>query len=364
MGRFVEAEEIARLYSRRFEEGVLSVYCPLEGGAEVINRLETFPFPSDSLKRSARDAIRYLTHWTPEGKTKGLALFVSEEDHFFAAYELPQRWKPTIVCGSTPYTRPLEAIFGEYPRIFLVLADRREARFFEIFMGEVREHEPLFSDVPSRVRAGGWYGLEERRIARNIEQKVLHHFQDVVDVLVDHFRKHHFDACFAGLREEEYALFVRVLPSYLRGKLKGRVSLDPKSELSQILAIALEAEEAVRREDDEVLLDRLLTMVGNADLATIGLASVLRAASFGACQMVVVEEGYEESGFFCPSCGTMSLISGECELCGGEQMEVNDIVLELLEAIVLQRGEVKYVLKGHPKASAIQHIGAFLRFQV
>lgn len=368
MGRFIEGEELERLSSKRFtEDCVLSVYCPLRGREdhkETVHRLEAFLSTSGSFEKDVRDIIRYLTHYFPGERTRGLAFFTSTAHGFFEVYELQQPWKYTVVYGSSPYVRPLAVIFGEYPRIFLVLADRREARFFEVYMGEVREHEPLSSDVPSKVRSGGWYGLEERRIARSIEQKVLHHFQDVVDVLVTHFRKHHFDVFFVGLRDEEYALFERILPSYLQGKLKGRVDLGPKSDLAEILSLAAQLEGMVREEEDNVLLNRLLTMVGNADLAVIGLPHVLRAASFGACQMVVVEEGYKEPGFLCASCGTMSLSGESCELCGGGRKMVGDIVEEVLEAVVLQRGEVKYVFPKNPKISAMQHIGAFLRFQV
>ncbi|MCS7242739.1 MAG: hypothetical protein N2205_07960 [Candidatus Caldatribacterium sp.] len=368
MGRFVEGEELERLSSRHFAgDYVLSVYCPLrsrEEYKEAIRRLEAFSVTLGNFEREAHEIIRYLIHYAPGEKVKGLAFFTSMLHDFFEVYELPQAWKFTVVYGSSPYTRPLEAIFGEYPRIMLVLADRREARFFEIYMGEVREHEPLSSDVPSRVRSGGWYGLEERRIARSIEQKVLQHLQDVVDALVEHFRKRHFEVFFVGLRDEEYVLFTRILPSYLQGKFKGRVELDPKSDRIEILSSARRLEEMVREEEDNALLDRLLTMVGNADLAVVGLPRVLRAALFGACQMVVVEEGYKEAGFLCRSCGTMTLLQGGCELCGGEQEEVDDVVGEILEIVVLQRGEVKYVLPKNPKIFAAQHIGAFLRFQV
>ncbi len=371
MGRFVEEKELLRLSLRQFEgEHILSVYCPLRDSRdlrEAVRNLEEFlkkHHGSDSLEKNVREVIRYLSHYTPEGTKKGLAIFANVVHGFFEVYELPQPWKHTVVYGPFPYTRPLAAIFDEYPRIFLVLADRREARFFEIYMGEIREHESFSSEVPSRIRAGGWYGLEERRIARSIEQKVVHHFQDIADILVDHFRRLHFDALFVGLREEEYVLFERVLPSYLRGKLKGKVALGPKSDLAEIRALALQLEGMVREEEDRALVDRLLAMVGNADLATIGLASVLRAASFGACQAVVVEEGYRELGFLCSSCGMMALFPGTCELCGGEKRAVEDIVEELLEVVILQRGEVKYLFARDFLVSPVQHIGAFLRFQI
>jgi hypothetical protein len=79
---------------------------------------------------------------------------------------------------------------------------------------------------------------------------------------------------------------------------------------------------------------------------------------------VVVDESYREEGFLCPSCGTMTLAPSSCELCGGERRRVENIVEEVLEMVVLQRGEVKYVFASNPRLSEIQRIGAFLRFLV
>lgn len=43
---------------------------------------------------------------------------------------------------------------------------------------------------------------------------------------------------------------------------------------------------------------------------------------------------------------------------------MENIVEEVLEMVVLQRGEVKCVFASNPRVSEIQRIGAFLRFLV
>jgi peptide subunit release factor 1 (eRF1) len=286
------------------------------------------------------------------------------KNDFFEVYELPQPWKLTLSFGPYPYVKPLSAILDEYRRIFLVLVDHREARFFEVYIGEVREHEPYHFEVPQKVREGGWYGLDEWRIARSIKNKMLHHFQEISDILLDHFRQKRFEVLFVGIKGEDYFLFERVLHSYLKERLRGRVEVGPKSDFPEILETALKIEKEVLDEEDNLLINRLVTMVGNADLATVGIANVLRAVSFGACQVLVVDESYRESGFLCASCGTMALSEGACELCGQERERIDNVVEEMLELVVLQKGEIKYISPSNDKLGAIQRIGAFLRFQV
>ncbi len=374
MGRFIEADELLRLSSVHSQEGgILSLYCKVEGNrwedkvamlrAIIPQRYASFG-EVEGFKESLHFLFKHLSHYLPSPKTRGLAIFARIKNDFFEVYELPQPWKLTLSFGPSPYVKPLSAIFDEYRRIFLVLVDHKGARFFEVYMGETREHEPYYFEVPQKIREGGWYGLDEWRITRSIENKMLHHFQEISDILLDHFRQKRFEVLFVGIKGEDYSLFERVLHSYLRERLRGRVEVSPKSEPSEILETALKIEREVLDEEDNRLINRLVTMVGNADLATVGIANVLRAVSFGACQMLVVDENYAEPGFLCASCKTMALSEGVCELCGQKRGRIDNVVEEMLELAVLQKGEVKYISSSNDRLGAIQRIGAFLRFQV
>ncbi|MGQ9621905.1 MAG: baeRF10 domain-containing protein [Candidatus Caldatribacteriaceae bacterium] len=374
MGRFIEADELLKLSSVYSQEGgILSLYYKVGGNRweDEVAALRTI-IPQryarfgeiESFKESLHFLFKRLSHYVPSPKTRSLAIFAGMKNDFFEVYELPQPWKLTLSFGPYPYVKPLSAVLDEYRRIFLVLVDHREARFFEVYMGETREHEPYRFEVPQKVREGGWYGLDEWRITRSMENKMLHHFQEISDILLDHFRQKHFEVLFVGVRGEDYFLFERVLHSYLRERLRGRVEVGPKSGFPEILETALKVEQGVLGEEDNLLINRLVTMVGNADLATVGIANVLRAVSFGACQVLVVDESYREPGFLCASCGTMALSEGTCELCGQERGRIDNVVEEMLELVVLQKGEVKYISSSNDRLGAIQRIGAFLRFQV
>ncbi|MGC8779189.1 MAG: hypothetical protein ACP5Q4_10990, partial [Candidatus Caldatribacteriaceae bacterium] len=297
------------------------------------------------------------------GRVKGLAIIASEANNFFRVYRLAQPVHSEVVVGPRPYIRPLLAVLDEHHRIMLAILDHREARLFEIYMGEILEHESYRSDTQGKVREGGWYGLEERRIARRIENQIFRHYKEVADILLEHFRLEHFEYLFVGIKEEEYPLFVNFLHTYLKGVLKGRVHVSPKDHINAIVAEALRAEKAVEEAEDQMILKRLLEVIGNKGLATSGLRNVLQAVNLGACQTLVVDEGYREKGFACTSCGFLSLESQKCAVCGGEMNPVEDLVERLMAEVLWQNGEVKYIASNSPDLEAIGRIGAFLRFK-
>lgn len=297
------------------------------------------------------------------GRVKGLVIIASDASNFFRVYRLAQPLQSGVIIGPNPYIRPLLAVLDEHRRIMLVVLDHREARLFEIYMGEILEHASHHSDTQGKVREGGWYGLEERRIARRIENQIFRHYKEVADLLWEHFRLGHFEYLFVGVKEEEYPLFVNFLHTYLKGVLKGRVHLSPKDHINTIVAEALRAEKMVEEEEDRMIMGRLLEVIGNKGLATFGLLNVVQAVNLGACQTLLIDEEYRESGFVCQACGFLSLKLEKCALCGEEVVPVEDIVERIIAEVLWQNGEVKYIASATPGLERVEHIAAFLRFK-
>jgi len=112
-----------------------------------------------------------------KGRVRGLVVIADAARDFFQVYRVAQPVKSQVVVDPDPYVRPLVAILDEYHRLMLVLLDQREARLLEVYMGEILEHETYHSGIRGKVKEGGWYGLEERRIERSIENKIIRHYQ-------------------------------------------------------------------------------------------------------------------------------------------------------------------------------------------
>ncbi|MEN3186036.1 MAG: hypothetical protein ABDK94_07545 [Atribacterota bacterium] len=298
------------------------------------------------------------------GKVRGLVIVASDASNFFRVYHLPQSLPSAVFVGPNPYIRPFLAVLDEHRRIMLVVLDHREARFFEIYMGEILEYASYHSDTQGKVKEGGWYGLEERRIARHIENQIFRHYKEVADHLLEHFRLKHFEYLFVGTKEEEYPLFVNFLHTYLKGTLKGRIHLNPRDHINTIVKEALQAEKMIKEEEDRMIMERFLEVVGNKGLATFGLLNVLQAVNLGACQKLLVDEEYHEGGFVCRACGFLSLKPEPCALCGGEVVPVEDIVERVINEVFWQNGEVKHIASATPGLQNIERIAAFLRFRI
>jgi len=82
-----------------------------------------------------------------------------------------------IIFDHNPYIRPLSAILTEYHRICVLSFDRKEARWNNIYMGEISELGSLQSDVPSRIKEGGWEGYSSKRIERHMTSRLRDFFK-------------------------------------------------------------------------------------------------------------------------------------------------------------------------------------------
>ncbi len=335
---------------------------------EKIDEVKKSDLPEDnrtSVLNDLRSFQKYLQdRFEVRGRTRGLVVVSSSQRQFIETFPLARSVHSRIIVSKEPYLRPLLAVLDDFNRLMVVLLDHREAKLFEVFMGEIREHGDIHSQVRRKVKTGGLEGAEERRIERNLENKILQHYREVGDSILKHFRKGHFDALLVGIKEEDYAVFSGVLHTYLKDRLAGRVNLGPKSSLKEISRETLAFEWELEKQEDTQTLERLIQMVGNDELAVTGLPSVLRSLRMGACQKIVVDEEYQVQGFTCRKCGFLSLDALACDSCGETPQEVENLINEAIDEILLQSGEVRYIHTENELLKKIGRIGAFLRFRV
>ncbi len=330
--------------------------------------LEKEDWPREMLDKVKEDFKKIenfvINHFELKGRVRGLVIIADAARDFFQVYRVAQPVKSQVVVDPNPYIRPLIAILDEYHRLMLVLVDQREARLLTVYMGEILEYEAYHSDVRGKVKEGGWYGLEERRIERSIKNKIVRHYQRVADAVLEHFRRGHFEYLFIGMKVEDYSLFFPLLHSYLQPLVKERLDIGPKDHINTIIDAALKAERKIEEEEDNRILEQLVETLNRGGLATKGIDNVLRSIPLGACQALVVDDDYHMPGYVCEDCPYLALQEGICTFCGKEALPVEDVIEEAMEEVLLQRGEIKYITADNPRLEEISHIGAFLRYQI
>ncbi|MGY4707172.1 baeRF10 domain-containing protein [Candidatus Bipolaricaulota sp. J31] len=323
----------------------------------------------------------YVDELRPLERTRLLAIFAAEED-FFQEYRLPVALPSRLYVDPDPYIRPLTVLLDEFNRYCVVLVDRKRARAFDMYLGEMEEDVgALVSETPSWISegegraargtaagTGPWAGWRESKIQRHIADHVHRHFKEVAGLLFDHFKRRGFDRLIVGGPEgaegKVVPEFLDHLHSYLRERLAGVFAGEMDLPVNEIKKRALEVAAREERREEEALIERLLSEANREDgLGVLGLNDVVLALMMSQVHTLVLEHDYQERGWICPRDHHLALAGETCPLCGGELEEVEDFVDEVVEEAIEQGAEVEHVFTEH-EGFRNWRIGAILRFRV
>lgn len=317
----------------------------------------------ESLTKDFQKFYQFLEE-KPEFNFKGLAIFTCSSKNFWQVYELPQKVKDSLIVDSDPYIRPLLAILNQFHRLAFLLVDQRRAQLFELFMGEIKDHTELMTaDVPSRVRYAGWYGLEEKRVSRHIEQHIQEHFKQVAVKLYLLYKTHQFDYFILSAQKHILPEFEQHLHTEILDRVIERLDIEPFTlSLNEVKEKALEIERRFveSRLNEEV--EKLITEAQKGRLASLGIQNTLEAVNKKAVRTLYLVEDMTISGRECHNCGYLTLDEKECPVCGKVTEPVQDLFDEVVEAVLYMNGDY-YTLPPNTLLREYGGIGAWLRFK-
>ena len=319
------------------------------------------PQEKESIEKDFEKIRDYLESLR-EPRPKSLALFSSGGGKHWYPYLLAQPLKDLLVVDSVPYIRPLMDLLDQSKRCGVLLVDRNQARILEIFMGEIAEATELRGDVPKRVREGGWYGLEEKRIDRHVEQHLHDFMKQVIDHTLAVLQERPFQWLFLGGSLEVVATLEEQLPSSLRSRLKKTFRIDLNASAQEVLAKAEELLQQIEREEDQALVSRLREALMPGGLGVSGIHETLSSLHEGSVHSLLIEEGFSEPGARCAHCRFLGLQVGACPICGHPMGPVGDVINEaLLQAI--DRDASIFMITPGVGLEKLGRIGALLRYK-
>jgi len=295
---------------------------------------------------------------------KGLVIILSSPIGYERTWQLPYPVRDALIIDRTPYTRPLFGVLDEIRTAGVVLVDRRHVRFFEHDLGRVEEIAAIEDDVPGKVRIAGWYGLEEKRVLRHIEDHVHRHLQHAADSFFRLFRARNWDRIIVGAPRDVLPRFLSLLHPYVRERLAAEITAEPEAVDAQtIQSLTEEILRKADREEEAALVQRIADEVHRNGNAVCGLRNVLRAVNVGAVEILLVEEDYTEAGVVCNECGLLDVAGETCPMCGARLNPVDDVVEECVEAAVHYGARVRHVPRDIA-GDRLDRIGALLRFRL
>ena len=292
----------------------------------------------------------------------GLAAFSCCGAGFWQDFSLPRAPRNHLIFDRGPYVRPLTVILDEFHGICALILERQEARWYRVVMGEISLVDRLASDVPSRVREGGWQGYESKRIERHIDAHLHDHFKRAAQLTFDLFKKDHFDWLFLGCKEEYRSEFEPLLHPYLQERLKGRLKVNSYESEDKLLKQAMDIEAALQQAEETALSQILVSELEKGGRAVSGLREVLHKLNIHEVQTLVLNRNFSQPGRVCPKCRFLYLDEVRCPNCQIKTNKVLDVVHEGVHAAMDHKGQVRYVTRPS-KLERFGEIGAFLRFK-
>ena len=300
---------------------------------------------------------------TLEGNSPGLAVFSCQGANFWQDIHLPHPPRNRILFDNNPYIRPLSLILGRYHRTCVVLVSRREAKWFSVFMGEITPLDNMTSDVPPRVKEGGFEGTAAKRIERHLEAHLLDHFKKASQRTFEIFKKDHFDWLLLGGDDSFLSDLELHLHRYLLDRLKGRLKAKPSDTTDKILKEAVELEERINADEEQGWVRKFVAELEKGGRAASGIKDTLRALNGVEVQSLLVAHNFSTPGKICPKCKFLYLEEAVCPSCQKPTEAVADVVDEGIEAAFKENAVVRHITP----PSRLDHygrIGALLRFKI
>ena len=260
------------------------------------------------------------------------------------------------------FLRPIVEAMDEHERYGVVLTDTQRARLFLVYMGEITEHEDLFSETARRTKATGsdqWRA--EKRHDRRHDGEVASHAKKIIDALHDLALRSPFDRLIVAGTPKATSQLVRLLPKRLRGKLVETVSMSVGAPQKDVLKKILNVQRKMEREQELVLVEGVMAELHDGGKAVAEFGGVLDAVNQGRVWKLFYAKGLKKVGGECADCGAFAPDPrGVCTYCGGEVLRVTRIVDRLSQSAMEMGGKVEVVdgpaaehLKPHGSIAAL-----------
>ena len=230
----------------------------LSGAKAQVEALDASRERIESLERDLALIGDHGAKMLAGGSGDGLAVFSCSRRNFWQALELPHGPRNRVIIDSTFYVRPLDAILDKYSPICVLLLSRREARWYHVSMSEIEALDEIKSDVPPRVREGGFEGNESKKIERHLDSRLQDHFKKTAQKTVDLGKKHPFEWLFINYEDNHGADFEGHLHSYLREKIKARLHAHVSDPPAKVLQEVLDIEVRLKKAGEEETVQKLV----------------------------------------------------------------------------------------------------------
>ena len=309
----------------------------------LVKGLKSQQARSDRLDTACKQALSLVRNLNPKGKTALIVVHPETRLREFVQIELP--FPASIHWRRGAFLRPVVEAMDEHERYAVVLTDNNRARLFTVQMGELTEHEDLFSETSQRTRSVGADQMRaQKRHDQRHQEEVASHAKRVIDALHDLVLRAPFDRLIVGGTPKAAGQLVRLLPTRLRGKLVDTVSVRVGGTQKEILNKILEVQQRMERGRETEIVDGVLAELHDRGKAVAGFAAVLDAVNQGRVWTLIYGKDFNAKAGECSECSAYSPhANGPCVYCGEDVHPLPQCVDRISQSVLEMGGRVEVV---------------------
>lgn len=314
-----------------------------------------------------QDAARvedFVAGLSPSGRM--LVLFCDVSEGFLWQRTLPVALPLDARYRADPHVRPLIEMLDEQERYGIVLLDRRQARFFSAFLGEIEEHREAFAplDVRTTRTVGTDHLWSEKRFQRRADEHAHLNIKRVSGLLRDLQRETQFDRLVVCGAAEATAELLQLVPEALGDRVVATWRLPMETRESDLLEAVMRLQDEREEKRETAIVEELLGAATEGHHAIAGIGPTLEAVRAGRVVHLVYLADEPVPGAICTSCRTLSLAGrNACGFCQAALSPVRDLVGRMARAVSESGGRLEHV-RGPAvgRLAAAGGIGGLLRF--
>jgi peptide subunit release factor 1 (eRF1) len=162
--------------------------------------------------------------------------------------------------------------------------------------------------------------------------------------------------------EELWPRLVERLHPYVAEDVIGRIDIDTQNaSIAEIQDQLRNLEALEEQQREESLLEELRMRLGNDSRAASGLTRVLESLNEARVERLLIAEGFDAEGTYCPKCGFLSEDAVECPVDGQETVRTSSIIDKAIERVE-ELSAASTTVRSPSALTPMGSVAALLRF--
>ncbi len=263
----------------------------------------------------------------------GLALFLKGGE-VIERFETSIPFEDQVAYRRYPFISQLAFIGEEFEPYAVVHLDSRNARIFEVALGELVDTSEIKNLVHRRIHRGGW---SQMRFQRGIEGEKHAHIQEVADMLAQLVAKHRYKRVVLIGPDKSRSILKAALTSDVARRVIDGERVDSRAADHELLQTAVDYFHKAEQEEETAKMDRVVREIHSSTMGVSGLEDTLAYLARGQAYEVLLPHDLKRQGSHCNECGM--IFKDPTKVC--HACESKDIVdVDLIE--VVTRTAVKF----------------------